>query len=52
MLNLLCNLIAKIVFLGINGTILIPLVAFLLWFGLGQVRDFKQVVKQILKEGR
>lgn len=50
MLNQICNLIAKIVFLGINGTILIPLIAFLLWIGVGQVRDFITVAKQILEE--
>ncbi|WP_154440226.1 hypothetical protein [Tissierella pigra] len=50
MLNLICNLISKIVSTGINGTILMPLIAFLLWIGVGQARDFKQVAKQILRE--
>lgn len=52
MLNQICNLIAKIVFLGINGTILIPLIVFLLWKLLGQARDFVSITKQILREGK
>ena len=51
MLNLICNLITKIVFLGINGTILIPLIVFLLWKLVGHARDFITVTKQILREG-
>ena len=52
MLNLICNLVSKIVFTGINGTILIVPLMVLLYVLSGQVKDVKQVAKQILREGR
>ncbi|MGJ0847471.1 hypothetical protein ACR77J_12340 [Tissierella praeacuta] len=51
MLNLICNLISKIVFSGINGTILIPLIGFLLWIVVGQVNDCISINKKIFRGG-
>lgn len=49
MINLLCNLVAKIVFSGVNGTILIPLLVFLLYISVGQVKEFIEINKQVFK---
>lgn len=51
MLNLICNLIARIVFTGINGVALIPLLGFLFYIGLGQARDFIFVTNKTFKGG-
>lgn len=52
MLDLLCRAVEKIVFTGINGVALIPLIGFIFHIFIGQARDFITVAKQILREGR
>lgn len=52
MLNLICNLIAKIVFTGINGVALIPLLGFIFYICLGQARDFIAISKKTLRVGK
>lgn len=49
-MDLICRIVEKIVFSGINGKILILPLIFLLWFGIGQAKDFIYVAKKILKE--
>lgn len=51
MLNLLCNLIEKIVLSGVDGTILIIPMGILLWIMYGQAKDFVKVARRILREG-
>lgn len=50
MLNLLCSLISKMIFSGINGVVLIPLVAYLLWVLKGQAKEFINISKKIFNE--
>ncbi|MDR7856018.1 hypothetical protein [Tissierella sp.] len=52
MLNLICSLIAKIVFTSINGVVLILLLGFIFYIYLGQAEDFRKIAKQIIREGR
>jgi hypothetical protein len=49
MLNLICTLIAKIVFLGINGTICIPILIVLFPKFVGQVKDIAYVTNKTFK---
>ncbi|OZV12282.1 hypothetical protein CIW83_09285 [Tissierella sp. P1] len=51
MLNIICNLIAKIVFLGINGTICIPILIALFPEFVGQVKDIAYVSNKTFKMG-
>lgn len=51
MLNLIMNLIAKIVFLGINGTICIPILIVLFPEFMGQVKDITYVTNKTFKGG-
>lgn len=49
-MDYICSVIARLVFSGINGTILIiPLVA-LLYIVYGQAKDVKRVVRKALNE--
>lgn len=50
MLNLLIKLIEKIVFSGVNGTILILPIIILLWFMFGQAKDCIKVVRKVWEE--
>lgn len=50
MLNLICQGVERIVFSGINGKILIPLLIILLWVAVGQVEEFIEITEQIFKE--
>lgn len=46
------TLVEKIVFSGIDGKVLIlPLIG-LIWFTIGQAKDFTEEVKEILREGK
>lgn len=49
MLNLIMNLIAKTVFLGINGTICIPILIALFPEFMGQVKDIAYVTNKTFK---
>lgn len=51
MLDAICNIIAKIVFSGIDGKILIiPLIA-LIYVLIGQAKEFKKEFNLIFREG-
>jgi len=50
MINLICQGVERIVFSGINGKALIPLLIILLWVAVGQVEEFIETTKQIFKE--
>ncbi|WP_312906814.1 hypothetical protein [Tissierella praeacuta] len=50
MSNLLCKAVEKIVFSGVNGTILIIPMGILLYIMCGQVKEFVRVTKDILKD--
>ena len=52
MLNLLCREVEKIVFSGVNGTILILPLFILLWFMWGQAKDCIEITKRVLEEDR
>ncbi len=49
MLNLICSLVSKIVFTGINGTSLILPLAVLLYALYGQARDVKRVFIEVFR---
>jgi len=51
MLNLLCNLVDKIVSSGIDGTILILPLIVLIWVLIGQAKDCIRIVRRVLREG-
>ncbi|MBU5311875.1 hypothetical protein KQI38_07520 [Tissierella carlieri] len=51
MLNLICKAVEKIVFSGIDGTILILPLVLLLSVLLGQAKDCIGVVRKIMREG-
>lgn len=52
MLNLICRTVEKIVFSGVNGTILILPIIFLLWITWGQAKDCIRVIKKVWEEDR
>ncbi len=51
MLNKLCDLVSRIVFSGVNGTILIIPLTILLYITFGQVQEFVSMAKEIWREG-
>lgn len=51
MLNLICKGVERIVFSGIDGKILVPLLIYLLWIGVGQAKDFIKISKEIFGKG-
>ena len=50
MLNLICNLVSKIVFTGVNGTSLILPLVVLLYVLYGQAKDVKRVFIEVFRE--
>lgn len=50
MLDLLCRMVEKIVFSGVNGTILIPFLIILLWIMQGQAKDCFKIVRSVWEE--
>lgn len=50
MLNLICTLVSKIVFLGLNGTSLILPIGILLYVLYGQVKDVKRVFIKVFRK--
>lgn len=48
MLNLLCNLVDKLVSTGVDGTILILPLIVLIWVLVGQAKDCIRVTKKVL----
>lgn len=51
MLNQLCGLVSRIVFSGVNGTILIIPLTILLYITFGQVKEFITIAKEVWREG-
>lgn len=51
MLDAICNLIARIVFSGIDGRILIVPLIILMHVIIGQAKELKKEIKNIYKEG-
>lgn len=49
MLNLICTLVSKIVFTGLNGTSLIIPLLILLYVLYGQAKDVKRVFKEVFR---
>ena len=52
MLNLICNLVSKIVFTGLNGTSLILPIGILLYVLYRQVKDVKRVFIEVFRGDR
>ena len=50
MLTLICKAIEKIVCTGVDGTILILPMLFLIWALIGQAKDCVRVIGKILRE--
>ncbi|MBU5424970.1 hypothetical protein KQI41_00990 [Tissierella pigra] len=49
MLNLICTLVSKIVFSGLNGTSLILPLGILIYVLYGQAKDVKRVFIEVLR---
>lgn len=49
MLNLICTLVSKIVFTGLNGTSLILPIGILLYVLYGQAKDVKRVFIEVFR---
>lgn len=50
MLNAICDIIAKIVFSGVDGKILVVPLIILIWVMVGQAKEFNYVYKEVMKE--
>lgn len=50
-MHILCKVVEKIVFSGVDGTILILPVIGLIWVTIGQAKDCIRVAKKVLREG-
>lgn len=50
MLDAICDMVAKIVFSGVDGKILVVPLIILIWVMIGQAKDFNYVYKEAMKE--
>lgn len=51
MLDAICNLVARVVFSGVNGKVLVIPLIILIWTMIGQAKEFNYAYEEAMKEG-